>query len=105
MSCSASAGPAFCHECPYHKAFLKAKRNSQSNNLLIKYFLYLAVVANVADGGGSYQACHQDSEHTYGMFCRHGEDVLDEEGVELHHLPDQHQLDDGHQPHVAGLRI
>ena len=59
----------------------------------------------LSDGGGRYQACHQYSQHANGMLCGHGEDVFDEEGVELHHLPDQHQLDDGHQPHVTGLRI
>ena len=54
---------------------------------------------------GSYQTEQKNPEDTDWVFCWHGEDVLDEEGVELHHLPDQHELDDRDQSHVAGLRV
>ena len=56
----------------------------------------------LADGGRRDQPRHQDPRHADGVLSRHREDVLDEEGVELDHLPDEHQLDDGHQPHVGG---
>jgi len=56
-------------------------------------------------GWGGYQAEKEDPEDTDWVLSRHGEDVLDEEGVELHHLPDEHELDDGDQSHVAGLGI
>ena len=39
------------------------------------------------------------------MLRWHREDVLNEEGIELHHLPDDHEDGDGHQPHVGGLRV
>ena len=39
------------------------------------------------------------------MFGRHGEDVLDEEGVELDDLPKQNELEDGHESHPAAARV
>ena len=38
-----------------------------------------------------------------GVRGRHGEDVLHEEGVELDDLPEQHHLQDGHEPHPGML--
>jgi len=52
-------------------------------------------------GRSGDQTEQQDPEDTDGMLSRHGEDVLDEEGVELHHLPDQHELYDSNEPHVS----
>lgn len=55
--------------------------------------------------GGGDQAEHEDPEHADGVLGWHGEDVLDEEGVELHHLPDEHELYDRDEPHVARVWI
>ena len=51
------------------------------------------------------QAKHQDSEHADWVLRRHGEYVLDEEGVELHHLPDEHELYHRDEPHVARVGV
>jgi len=59
----------------------------------------------LSGSGGCDQTKKENPEDTDRMFSWHGEDMLDEEGVELNHLPDQHELDDGDQSHIAGLRI
>jgi len=59
----------------------------------------------LTSGWAGDQTEQQDPEHTDRVLRGHGEDVLDEEGVELHHLPDQHELDDGDESHVAGVGV
>ena len=59
----------------------------------------------MSGGWSSDQTKQEYSEHTDGVLRWHGEDVLDEERVELHHLPDQHELDHCDQSHVARVRI
>ena len=70
---------------------------------------YLPGISNIgvvlSDGWSSYETSHEYSDDTDGVLSRHGEDVLDEECVELHYLPHQHQLDDGHESHVTRLGI
>ena len=58
----------------------------------------------VLPGGGRCPDGH--GEHpgdADGVRGWHGEDVLHEEGVELDDLPEQHHLQDGHEPHPAML--
>jgi hypothetical protein len=39
------------------------------------------------------------------MFSRHGENVFDEERVQLDDLPQKHELEDGHETHPAAAGI
>lgn len=39
------------------------------------------------------------------VLRRHGEDVLDEEGIQLHDLPHEHKLADGNNPHPRGTGV
>ena len=58
-------------------------------------------VGVVLPGGGRRdQPEQEDPEHADGLLHQH--QVPDEESVELHHLPDQHELNDRDEPHVGG---
>ena len=55
--------------------------------------------------GSRHESGEENSCDADRMFCRHGEDVLDEEGVQLDDLPQKNELKDGNETHPAATGI